>query len=330
LLVSKQWKKINPNPFRPDLRSRHNTCLHEQKLFVFGGYGTAGYFNDIWSLDLKTFVWTKNTSSNRLSPLMSGPTFMSAFKQNILIFGGTAPNTDSDEVFFFDINLEKWDRTKLGAKIPPLGPLSAVLSSKNHEFIISDQNDFYKLSLDLSKFGDQKNENLIFQKQMKSLFERNDYYDVKFRVEGQEIPAYKGILISRSPYFPKMFASGMKESQNQVIDVPGVKYEVYRKLIEYLYCEEIDIRDEIAVELLKLAHEYSLPALVNRCGKCLVKTIKNENFLELANLADSYQAEELQMHLFRHFLSFKQSLLEILSPKEMPRFLLEEFMETYA
>jgi len=75
---------------------------------------------------------------------------------------------------------------------------------------------------------------------MKSLFERSDYYDVKFRVEGKEIPAYKGILVSRSPYFPKMFTSldlfgsvlliqigGMKESHNEIIEVPDTKYEVY-------------------------------------------------------------------------------------------------------
>jgi len=79
-----------------------------------------------------------------------------------------------------------------------------------------------------------------------------------------------------------------------------------------------------------LAHEYSLPSLIRRCGKCLARTIENENFLELAKLADLYHAEELQKHLLFYFLDFRGQLLEIMTPQDMPRFLLERFMMAFA
>jgi len=45
------------------------------------------------------------------------------------------------------LDSNQWGRIDIGAKIPPLGPSSSVLLYQDHEFIISDQNDFYKLSI---------------------------------------------------------------------------------------------------------------------------------------------------------------------------------------
>ena len=54
---------------------------------------------------------------------------------------------------------------------------------------------------------DQDKEASQLSHQMRNLFMDNNYFDVKFKVEDKEIPAYKGILIARCPYFAKMFAS---------------------------------------------------------------------------------------------------------------------------
>jgi len=62
---------------------------------------------------------------------------------------------------------------------------------------------------DESKFKDRDEENELvpLARQMRDLFLRNDLFDVKLKVEGKEISAYKGILIARCPYFARMFAS---------------------------------------------------------------------------------------------------------------------------
>ncbi len=37
-----------------DSRFKHSTCIHKNKLFVFGGETRNSYLNDIWSLDFGT------------------------------------------------------------------------------------------------------------------------------------------------------------------------------------------------------------------------------------------------------------------------------------
>ncbi len=98
------------------------------------------------------------------------------------------------------------------------------------------------ISKDESKFKDENEENelLPLAKQMRDLFKNNDFFDVKFKVEGKEIPAHKGILSSRCSYFAKLFKSfksliplvlsylgGMKESNQDIIEVEDEKYDVY-------------------------------------------------------------------------------------------------------
>ena len=46
-----------------------------------------------------------------------------------------------------------------------------------------------------------------FMKDSKSLYETRIFPDITFEVSGEEIPAHKAILASRSNYFMKMFTS---------------------------------------------------------------------------------------------------------------------------
>jgi len=97
-------------------------------------------------------------------------------------------------------------------------------------------------------------------------------------------------------------------------------------LIEYIYCEKIEISDKIAADLLKLSNKYLLPSLTRKCGKCLAKTISQDNFLELARLAESFEEKYLQAYLLNYFVNFKQPLLRSISVYQLPRFLLERYM----
>jgi hypothetical protein len=224
----------------------------------------------------------------------------------------------------FNIESNKWSNTEIEGF-----PLSKSYCSIAHwkgkgHFILQKKSNIYALPLDASKFEDKDEEKnlLTLTRQMKELLQKNDFYDVKFKVEEKEIPAYKGILICRCPYFANLFKSGMKEAQDQIIDVPNVKYAVYYKLIEYIYCEKIDISSEIAIDLLKLAHEYSLPSLTQKCAKRLANKVTRANFMEFAELAEFYQEKYLQKFLITFFVSCKQVLMKTISRDDLPKFLL--------
>ena len=78
-------------------------------------------------------------------------------------------------------------------------------SSNYHSVILSKFTSSHHQGLD--KLEGEANGISQLPRQMKSLFADGDYFDVKFKVEGQELPAYKGILVARCSYFAKMFVS---------------------------------------------------------------------------------------------------------------------------
>jgi len=42
---------------------------------------------------------------------------------------------------------------------------------------------------------------------LKKLFDNKMYSDIKFKVEGEEIPAHKALLAAKCPYFERAFSS---------------------------------------------------------------------------------------------------------------------------
>jgi N-acetylneuraminic acid mutarotase len=75
-LSSNQWTSISPTSvnspgiFYADGRSGSGGFIFEQKIFIFGGYGLNGLFNDLWEFDLKKLRWNIVKCDNK-PPLMS-------------------------------------------------------------------------------------------------------------------------------------------------------------------------------------------------------------------------------------------------------------------
>jgi len=97
-------------------------------------------------------------------------------------------------------------------------------------------------------------------------------------------------------------------------------------LIEYLYCEEIEVKKDTAIPLLKLSEEYSLPGLKAKCARYLARILTKENFLELAELANTFQIKELQDSVVEYFVCYWPSILQSFKIQDLPRYLLEEYV----
>ncbi len=70
--------------------------------------------------------------------------------------------------------------------------------------------------------------------------------------------------------------------------------------MEWLYCNEIlDIKDEVAIELLKVTNKYLLPKLKTEAETYLVKNLNAENILERAQLAVEFNARDLETAVVR-------------------------------
>ncbi|TDH73248.1 hypothetical protein CCR75_006950 [Bremia lactucae] len=71
-----------------------------------------------------------------------------------------------------------------------------------------------------------------------------EFSDISFLVEGRVIYAHKLILSALSARFRGMFSSGFREAREAQIVVPDVRYEVFLRLLKYLYTGNIKTHDD--------------------------------------------------------------------------------------
>jgi len=80
--------------------------------------------------------------------------------------------------------------------------------------------------------------------------------------------------------------------------------------LEYLYCDKVEFDEETAVELLKLADEYSVRSLKGLCEEFLVEKLSRKNLIEYANLAEQYAANELRNGVVEALFFLKDGLAQ--------------------
>lgn len=68
--------------------------------------------------------------------------------------------------------------------------------------------------------------------------------------DGDEIHAHKCVLASNSEYFEKMFTGGFKETNQKIICIEDISYDILRSLIDYIYAGILVTIDEENVEVI--------------------------------------------------------------------------------
>ena len=61
-LITTAWSEIVPSGTKPTKRIAHSAVCHNDKMWVFGGFGSAVQSDDdLYSLELTTYIWKKIT-----------------------------------------------------------------------------------------------------------------------------------------------------------------------------------------------------------------------------------------------------------------------------
>lgn len=127
------------------------------------------------------------------------------------------------------------------------------------------------------------------------LLDDETFSDVKFVFEhNKELRAHKNILSARSRVFAAMFKHGMKESNENLVCIFDVDYDVMREVLRYIYAEKVNGIKPIAAELLIAADKYKLEGLKAMCENSLLVNLTLENVGKMLNLADRYRADALK------------------------------------
>jgi len=129
-----------------------------------------------------------------------------------------------------------------------------------------------------------------------ALVANEKFSDIVFIVEGKKIHAHKFILQVRSDHFRTMFASGMKESQADEIEIKDCPCEIFLDMLKFIYTDDIELTDKNCVPLLELANFYKIDRMKAMCEYKLHQSVDIKNVAAILSVADRYAAVQLKRY----------------------------------
>ena len=159
-----------------------------------------------------------------------------------------------------------------------------------------------------------------------------------FLVEKQKIPAHKNILAARSQKFEKMFTGNFKESNQQIVEIPKMKAEIFHRilkvfivnftvLLEYIYTDEVSLSCDTALFLLKAADEYLIPRLKHICELFLIQHIKELDIIPIINLCEKHEANLLKKLAMKQLIKNINDLPEKTDLGQLPKSVLIDILK---
>jgi len=128
--------------------------------------------------------------------------------------------------------------------------------------------------------------------------DRKLYADVTIICQGQEIPANRVLLATRSEVFRAMLSNPMKEAASGKIVITDVDPGVFEQMLAYIYTGFAPNVETIAEELLIAANKYALEELKTECVRVLESTLSVDNVLDMLVVGDQHEAVKLKEAAF--------------------------------
>ena len=102
--------------------------------------------------------------------------------------------------------------------------------------------------------------------------------DVVLVVEKERLHVHRAVLALSSPVFEKMFTSEFQEKDKNEIPLPGKKSSEVKELLLVIYpfLAGKEITEMNCYFLMKLAHEYQMETIVQRCEDLMVHNVKKK------------------------------------------------------
>ena len=90
-------------------------------------------------------------------------------------------------------------------------------------------------------------------------------------------------------------------------------------MLEWIYCDQVKkMDDKIAQEIFAVADKFSLPDLKKIAEKCLIDHLSVENVVERAEMADIFEASNLEKATIRFIISNMDAVFEKSDVRKLP------------
>lgn len=156
---------------------------------------------------------------------------------------------------------------------------------------------------------------------LKEIYVNSHRNDVVLNVDGEQIPAHKMILESRSPVFSAMFSHDMKENRTGEVDIRDIDLKSFGCVLSFMYCGEIDwLSTENACSIYSAAEKYDLPELKKLALVFIRENLSPDWVCDVIKFADLYREEEIG-ETARKF--FKENAAKVLETDHWKTFSME-------
>uniref|UniRef100_A0AC34G717 BTB domain-containing protein n=1 Tax=Panagrolaimus sp. ES5 TaxID=591445 RepID=A0AC34G717_9BILA len=135
------------------------------------------------------------------------------------------------------------------------------------------------------------------------MWDRSDK-DFTIVVDKKEIKIHKHILGVQSPVFEGMFNSGMKEAQNNKVEIPNYSFEAVEIIVKLCYDMDVsgDKIVEHCIQLYEFVDQYQMATIQDKIELYLTQKVSPSNVCSLAHSATSLKNSRLSEYCYDYLL----------------------------
>ena len=131
--------------------------------------------------------------------------------------------------------------------------------------------------------------------------EQGEFIDVGLKVGEEVFSAHRIVLAASSDYFHAMFANGMKESTQEVIELKdeSISPAVLKIVLDSIYSGDLHVNDENIFEVLLAADHLQVTSVVQQCCDYLQTEFVQlrfdvQTYCHICKIADRHGLKDLQ------------------------------------
>ena len=131
--------------------------------------------------------------------------------------------------------------------------------------------------------------------------EQGEFIDVYLKVGGDVFSAHRILLAASSDYFDAMFAHGMKESNQEVIELKdeSISAAALKIVLDSIYSGDLQVNDENVFDVLVAADHLQVTSVVQKCCGYLKTQFVQlrfdvQTYCQICTIADRHGLIDLQ------------------------------------
>ena len=131
--------------------------------------------------------------------------------------------------------------------------------------------------------------------------DQSEFIDVRLKVREDIFPAHRIVLAANSDYFHAMFTAGIKESNQEVIELKDESISPYalKIVMDSIYTGDFHVNEENVFEVLAAADHLQVTSVVKLCCdflliQCIQLRFDVEKFCRVWTITDRHGLKDLQ------------------------------------